>query len=122
MLSKPNQATSHAAQQRLPEFLQTDLSVAANNFSLYNEYWIARSTYSFGKSGEQLRRNEFIPLTHPRLMRNAFRLHSVSGEPIPGDYVYKRDPMDERAQARFNESSWITCRSQTSRRPNSTVM
>jgi hypothetical protein len=95
--------SSHAAQQRLPDFLQTDLSVAANNFALYNEYWISLSTFSFGKSGEQLRRNEFIPLAHPKPARNALRLHTVTREPIPGDYVYKRDPItDENVKARFH--------------------
>ena len=88
MLSAPI-PTNHT---RAPPSL-TELSVAANNFSRYNEYWISISAFSFGKSGEQLRINRPLPLTNPKPIRNSLRIHTVTGEPIRGDYVYKREPI-----------------------------
>jgi hypothetical protein len=96
-----NPGQTNTSHSRLPDFLQTDLSVSANNFSMYHEYWIARSIYSFGKSGEQLRLNSFIPLTFPKPLRNALRINSETRVPIPGEYTYKREPMNEEELATF---------------------
>lgn len=87
------QPTTHNTRQ--PSLL-AELSVSANNFSKYNEHWISMSTFSFGKSGEQLRLNKTLPLSFPKPARNALRTHTISGEPIPGDYVYKRELITEK--------------------------
>ncbi len=91
MLSQPT-TTHNMHQPSLP----AELSVSANNFSKYNEHWLSMSTFSFGKSGEQLRLNKTLPLSFPKPERNALRTHTISGEPILGDYVYKRDIITEK--------------------------
>jgi len=89
MLSQPAHNT------RQPS-ISAELSVSANNFSKYNEHWLSMSTFSFGKSGEQLRLNKTLPLSFPKPERNALRTHTVSREPILGDYVYKREAITEK--------------------------
>lgn len=82
--STPNRTRPHSS---IPEAL----SVSANNFAKYNDLWMSTSAFSFGKSGEQLRSNRLLPLNFPKPHRNTLRIHTVSGAPIQGDYVYKRD-------------------------------
>ena len=91
MLSQPT--TTHSTRQ---PSLSAELSVSANNFSKYNEHWLSMSTFSFGKSGEQLRLNKTLPLSFPKPERNALRTHTITSEPILGDYVYKRDIITEK--------------------------
>jgi hypothetical protein len=90
------QAPSHPT-NRAPLSFPAQLSVAANNFSKYNDYWMTISAFSFGKSGEQLRTNNPLPLSYPKPVRNNLRIHTVTREPIQGDYVYKREPVTDVA-------------------------
>jgi hypothetical protein len=83
--------------------LPESLSVSANNFAKYNDLWISTCAYSFGKSGEQLRSNRPVPLSFPKPVRNALRVHTISGDPIPGDYVYKRESIGEEEVALIGE-------------------
>ena len=83
------------------EILPQKLSVSANNFPKYDELWRTKCAYSFGKSGEQLRENQPIPLKTSAPDRNALRLHTVSEQPIKGQYVYKREPIPATHQRSF---------------------
>lgn len=86
MLQAPPHPANHT---RIP------LSVAANNFSKYNDHWMTISAFSFGKSGEQLRTNRPLPLSYPKPTRNSLLIHTITGEPIRGNYVYKREPVTD---------------------------
>jgi len=80
-------------QSASPDFLSTKLSVAAGNWLRYEEYWRQRSFYSYGVSGKQIRTNTFAPFTTPKPDKYELVTHRDTGEPIPGQYVFRREPM-----------------------------
>lgn len=91
-------ARHHSA---LPDFLSTKLSIGAGNWLRYEEYWRSRSFFSYGVSGQQIRTNTFAPFTTPKPNKYELAIHSESGEPIPGQYVYKREPLTAEQQKAF---------------------
>ena len=82
-----------ARQPVLPDFLSTKLSIGAGNWLRYEDHWKQLSFFSFGASGKQIRTNEFVPFLSPNPDKYELAIGNDSGEPIPGQYVYKREPM-----------------------------
>ena len=80
-----------------PDFMSNKLSVQSNNWMRYSEYFKDQAIFRFGDSGKALRADTLVPLKYPPPDRNALFIHQ-NGRPIPGQYIYKREPLsDEQA-------------------------
>jgi hypothetical protein len=93
--TKPSTAPDH-----FPEFMTNKLSIQHNNWIRYSEHWKARAIYNFGDSGKAIRTGVPVPLLYPPPDRNALFINS-DNEPVPGQYIYKREPIEARRTEAF---------------------
>ena len=82
-----------------PSFTVNKLSINNNNWIRYIEYWTDQANLYYGTSGRQFCEGVPIPLKHPSPKRNALYIHEVTGEPVPGQYIYRRINLSDAQQA-----------------------
>lgn len=85
-----------------PDFMSIKLSVQANNWMRYSEFFKEKAIYNYGDSGKALRTGNPIPLRYAPPDRNALFIHQ-NGRPIPGQYIYKREPLSEEQAVTYGE-------------------
>jgi hypothetical protein len=79
------------------------LSIRANNWALHNRNWRDLCIHKFGDSGQELRDMKHIPLSPfaERPTPYDLQCHSVSGEPMPGRYIYARKAINEEEEEAY---------------------